>query len=139
MRGSSRPERVLLDGAGLCRELVPEGSVYAFLADHRGGLFSDGMFCDLFPSGRGRPSIPADVMASAMTLKELGGLSDREAADALRCDIRWKVACGLALDDEGPHYTVFTYWRQRLARLERPHRIGEAITEVVEAMGVLAG
>jgi transposase len=130
---------MLLDAAALCRQLVSEGSVYAFLADHRAELFPDVMFSDLFPSGRGRPSIPVDVMASAMILKELEGLSDREAADALRCDIRWKVACGLALDDEGPHYTVFTYWRQRLAGSERPDRIRETVTEVVEATGVLAG
>lgn len=139
MQGSSRSERRLLDAAALCRQLVAEGSVYAFLADHRAELFPDGMFADLFPSGRGRPSVPADVMASAMILKELEGLSDREAADALRCDIRWKVACGLALDDGGVHFTVFTYWRQRLAGSERPDRIREAVTEVVEATGVLAG
>jgi IS5 family transposase len=139
MQGSSGPERVLLDAAALCRQLVAEGSVYAFLADHRAELFPDDMFADLFPSGRGRPSVPADVMASAMILKELEGLSDREAAAALRCDIRWKVATGLALDDEGVHFTVFTYWRQRLAGSQRPDRIRETITEVVEATGVLAG
>lgn len=139
MQGSSRPERELLDAAALCRQLVPEGSVYAFLADHRAELFPDELFSDLFPSGRGRPSVPADVMASAMVLKELEGLSDREAADALRCDIRWKVAAGLALDHSGVHYTVFTYWRQRLAKSQRPGRIGGAVTEVVEATGVLAG
>lgn len=139
MQGSSRSERVLLDAAALCRQLVSDGSVYAFLADHRAELFPDEMFSDLFRSGRGRPSIPADVMASAMILKELEGLSDREAADALRCDIRWKVATGLALDDEGPHFTVFTYWRQRLAASERPDRIRETVAGVVEATGVLAG
>ena len=139
MQGSSRPERELLDAGALCRQLLAEGSVYAFLADHRSELFPDVMFSDLFPSGRGRPSIPVDVMASAMILKELEGLSDREAADALRCDIRWKVACGLALDDEGPHFTVFTYWRQRLGGSENPNRIGEKVVEVVEATGVLAG
>ena len=139
MQGSSGSDRVLLDAAALCRQLVREGSVYAFLADHRAELFPDGMFADLFPSGRGRPSVPADVMASAMILKELEGLSDREAADALRCDIRWKVATGLALDDGGVHFTVFTYWRQRLARSERPDRIRETVTEVVEATGVLSG
>ena len=64
-------ERALLDAAALCRQLVAEGSVYAFLADHRAELFPDDMFADLFPSGRGRPSVPADVMASAMILKEL--------------------------------------------------------------------
>lgn len=139
MQGSSGPERMLLDAAALCRQLVEEGSVYAFLADHRAELFPDDMFADLFPSGRGRPAVPADVMASAMILKELEGLSDREAADALRCDIRWKVACGLALDDGGVHFTVFTYWRQRLAGSVRPDRIRETVTEVVEATGVLAG
>jgi IS5 family transposase len=139
MQGISDPNRELLDAAALCRQLVAEGSVHAFLADHRHELFPDELFSDLFPSSPGRPSVPADVMASAMVLKELEGLSDRQAADALRCDIRWKVACGLALDDEGVHYTVFTYWRGRLARSERPDRIGEAVRSVVDASGVLTG
>jgi IS5 family transposase len=131
--------RELLDAGALCRQLVPEGSVYALLADHRSELFPDELFEDLFPSSRGRPSVPADVMASAMILKELEGLSDRHAAEALRCDIRWKVACGLALDDEGVHYTVFTYWRQRLKRSQNPDRIGDAVRAVVDATGVLSG
>ncbi len=139
MQGLDNPNRELLDAEALCRQLVDEGSVYAFLADHRTVVFPDGMFEDLFPSSRGRPSIPAGVMASAMILKELEGLSDRQAAEALRCDIRWKVACGLALDDEGVHYTVFTYWRQRLAKSETPGRIGDAVRHVVDATGVLSG
>ncbi len=139
MQGLNNPNRELLDAEAFCRQLVDEGSVYAFLADHRTEVFPDDMFEDLFPSSRGRPSIPAGVMASAMILKELEGLSDRQAADALRCDIRWKVACGLALDDEGVHYTVFTYWRQRLGKSESPDRIGDAIRQVVDATGVLSG
>jgi hypothetical protein len=66
MQGHSDPNRELLDAAALCRQLVPAGSVEAFLADHRHDLFPDEMFEDLFPSGRGRPSIPADVVASVM-------------------------------------------------------------------------
>ncbi|KAA3639996.1 MAG: IS1182 family transposase [Armatimonadetes bacterium] len=139
MQGLHNPNRELLDAEALCRQLVDEGSVYAFLADHRTEVFPDDMFEDLFPSSRGRPSIPAGVMASAMILKELEGLSDRQAAEALRCDIRWKVACGLALDDEGVHYTVFTYWRQRLGKSQSPNRIGDAVRQVVDATGVLSG
>ncbi len=139
MQGLNDQNRELLDAGALCRQLVPDGSVYALLADHRFELFPDELFEDLFPSGRGRPSIPADVMASAMILKELEGISDRQAADTLRCDIRWKVACGLALDDPGVHYTVFTYWRQRLNRSKRPDRIAEAVRAVVDATGVLSG
>lgn len=139
MQGKSDPNRELMDAAALCRELVPDGSVYAFLADHRGELFPDEMFEDLFPSGRGRPSVPGEVIAAAMVLQALEGLSDRQAADALRCDIRWKVACGLALDDPGVHYTVFTYWRTRLAGSASPQRINDAMVAVIETTGVLAG
>jgi hypothetical protein len=87
----------------LCRQLVPEASVEAFLADHRQELFPDEMFDDLFPSARGRPLVPADVVASVMVLQALEGLSDRDAARALTDRIGWKVACGLALDEEGFH------------------------------------
>ena len=139
MQGKSDPNPELLDAAALCRQLVPDGSVYAFLADHRGELFPDEEFADLFASDTGRPSAPADVMASALVLKELEGLSDRQAVDALRCDIRWKVACGLPLDHPGFHFTVFTYWRRRLDASARPQRIREAVAEVIAQTGVLAG
>jgi len=139
MQGLNNPNRELLDAGAFCRQLVDDGSVYAFLADHRTDVFPDDMFEDLFPSRRGRPSVPAGVVASAMILKELEGLSDRQAAEALRCDIRWKVACGLALDDAGVHYTVFTYWRQRLKRSQSPDRIADAVRAVVDATGVLSG
>ena len=53
------------------------------------------MFADLFPTGRGRPSVPADVMAAVITLQALHGLSDSETVDAVTFDLRWKAACGL--------------------------------------------
>ncbi|MEA2770486.1 MAG: hypothetical protein QOD93_3448, partial [Acetobacteraceae bacterium] len=46
----------------------PDGSMFGFLAAHRQDLFCDKEFEDLFPSGRGRPSIPASVMASILVL-----------------------------------------------------------------------
>lgn len=139
MQGTSKPNPELLDAAALCRQLVPEGSVEAFLADHRRELFPDEAFADLFPSERGRPSVPADVIAVVLVLQALEGLSDREAARALADRISWKVATGLALDDAGIHYSVLTYWRTRLRSSERPERIFEAVRAVIDATGVLAG
>jgi IS5 family transposase len=139
VQGHSDPNRELLDAAALCRQLVPEGSVEAFLADHRKELFPDELFEDLFASSRGRPSIPADVVASVMVLQSLEGLSDREAARALKDRISWKVACGLALDDEGFDYSVLTYWRTRLRHSEHPERIFDAVRAVIDATGVLKG
>lgn len=63
----------------------------------------------LFPSGRGRPSVPSDVIATVMVLQALEGLSERDAARALRDRISWKVASGLALDDTGFHHSVLPY------------------------------
>lgn len=139
MQGKSDSNAELLDAAALCRHLVAEDSVHAFLADHRRDLFSDEMFADLFPSGRGRPSVPADVVATVMVLQALEGLSDRDAATALRTNIAWKVAAGLALDDAGIHYSVLTYWRSRLRASDAPERIFDAVRSVIDATGVLAG
>ncbi|MDQ3405174.1 MAG: IS1182 family transposase [Actinomycetota bacterium] len=139
MQGSSVLDRELLDAAALCGHLVPAGSVYALLAEHRERLFPNEMFADLFPSGRGRPSVPGEVIASAMVLKEFEGLSDRQAAAALATDIRWKVACGLALDEASFDASVLVYWRRRLNASERPHRVDEAVKDVAAQTGILNG
>jgi IS5 family transposase len=139
VQGRSDPNRELLDAAALVGHLVPEGTVYRFLAEHRGRLFPDELFADLFPSGRGRPSVPADVIATVLVLQSLEGLSDRDAVQAVRTDLRWKVAAGLALDDEGFHPTVLTLWRNKLRASERPERIFDAVRAVITETGVLRG
>src|SRR5918993_3218751 len=133
------PSDAQLDAATWCRHLVPAGSVYAFLADHRRQLFPPELFADVVRQGGGHPSVPAEVVATVMVLQALEGLSDREAISALRRDIAWKVACGLRLDDEGFHPTVLVYWRARLRASGRPRRIFEAVCQVVEQTGVLQG
>jgi hypothetical protein len=138
MQGVERPDRELLDTWALVRDLVPAGSMFAFLAEHRGEVFPDAEFADLFPSGRGRASYPATVMATVLTLQTLHHLSDPETAEAVRCDLRWKAAAGMAIDDKGFHPTTLVYWRNRLAKSERPHRINDAVKKIVEATGVLA-
>jgi hypothetical protein len=139
MQGVERADRDLLDAEALVGHLVGEGSMFAFLAAHRQDLFGDKEFEDLFPSGKGRPSIPASVMASILMLQVLHDLSDRETAEAARCDLRWKVATGMTLDHNGFDPTTLVYWRQRLAKSERPHRINEAVRRVVAETGILSG
>jgi hypothetical protein len=139
MQGSSQPDRQLLDAAALCRHLLGDGSVHAFLAEHRRAVFPDELFADLFPSGRGRPSVPADVIATVMVLQALEGLSDRQAVRRLETDIAWKAAAGLALTDEAFHPTVLVLWRNKLRASNRPERIFDAVRAVITSSGVLAG
>ncbi len=128
-----------MDAESVSGHLLPPGSVYAFLAEHRRELFPDALFADLFPSHLGRPSVPADVVAAVLVLQALEGRSDREAVEALTFDLRWKAACGWPVAAAGFHPTVLTYWRRRLAASARPDRIFDAVREVVAATGALAG
>lgn len=139
MQGESDRQRELLDVESLAGHLLPAGSVFAFLAQHRLRLFPPELFADLFPSGRGRPSIPPEVVASVLVLQSLHGYSDREAADALTFDLRWKAACGYAVDATGFHASTLTYWRKRLAASDRPQRIFEVVRDVITSTGALAG
>src|SRR6266436_6505601 len=81
MQGFERADRQLLDAAALAGHLVPEKSMFAFLAAYRAGVFPDAGYADLFaPPGVGRPSLPATQMAAVLTLQVLHDYSDRETA-----------------------------------------------------------
>lgn len=139
VQGTSPAQHGVMDAESMLGGLLPSGSVYAFLAEHRRELFPDAMFADLFPSHLGRPSVPGDVVAGVLLLQALEGRSDREAVEALTFDLRWKAACGVPIAAAGFHATVLTYWRRRLAASERPNRIFDAVRDVVAATGVLTG
>jgi hypothetical protein len=128
-----------MDSESVAGHLLAEGSVFAFLAAHRQDLFPDAMFADLFASGRGRPSVPAPVVATVLVLQALQGFSDREAAEAVRFDLRWKAACGLPVTAGAFHSTTLTYWRARLAASDSPNRIFEVVRAVVAQTGAVRG
>ena len=138
MQGFERTDGDLLDtGVG---HLVPAGSMFAFLAAHRAEVFPDADYADLFaPPGVGRPSLPATRMAAVLTLQVLHDYSDREAAEAARFDVRWKVAAGVPLDDPGFDPSSLVYWRNRIAKSARPDRINDAVRKIVAETGVLRG
>jgi hypothetical protein len=71
MQGRSRQDRELLDAGELAGHLVPAGSVFAFLAEHRRELFPDEFIADLFDSRTGRPSLSADLVGSVLVLQAL--------------------------------------------------------------------
>jgi hypothetical protein len=70
VQGAERADRQLLDAEALVGHLVPEGSVFAFLARHRREVFPPELFADLFPAVTGRPSLPGEVAASVLVLQD---------------------------------------------------------------------
>jgi len=139
MQGRSRMDRELLDAEAIAGDLVPDGSVFAFLASHRHELFPGEFTADLFPSRTGRPSLPADLVGSVLVLKELYDLSDPQTAEALKFDIRWKVACGRSLTQMSFDPSTLVYWRRRIAASDRPDRVFDAVAEVIAQSGILRG
>jgi Transposase domain (DUF772) len=139
MQGERAGEPAGLDVWEACRELIPAGSVFAFLAEHREALFPAAMFADMYPSPNGRPSLPPQVLGATVVLQALEGLSDYETVQALRCDLRWKAACGLGLLDTAFDPSLLTYFRRRLHGSPDPDRLFSKVREVVAATGVLAG
>ena len=58
VQGRSDDQRELLDAESVAGHLLKPGSVFGFLSAHRGELFPDEMFADLFPTGVAGPACP---------------------------------------------------------------------------------
>src|SRR6266542_3496119 len=80
-----------------------------------------------------RPGLPAELGGAVLVLKELHDLSDVQTADALKFDIRWKVACGRSLTQVSFDPSVLVYWRRRIAASERPDVVSGAAEVVAGA------
>lgn len=91
----------------------PKGTPYLLIADALGAIYKDSQFAALFPR-RGQPAEAPGRLALATVLQYMEGLSDRQAADAVRGRIDWKYALGLSLTDPGFDHTVLSEFRSRL-------------------------
>jgi hypothetical protein len=114
--------------------------IYRFLAEHGSRLFPDDYFADLYKqSRRGRPTVPARVLATVMILQAQEGLSDQEAVDRLERDLAWQAAAGVHSGCAGFHPTVLVGARNRLRASGRPRRLFEDTKKVAAEAGVLGG
>jgi transposase len=91
----------------------PNGTLCLHIADALGPIYQDDQFKDLFPR-RGQPAEAPGRLALATVLQYVEGLSDRQAADAVRGRIDWKYALGLSLSNSGFDHTVLSEFRARL-------------------------
>lgn len=98
MLGKRGPQRGLFEADHLYVELVGRQSFYGFLAAHRGELFRDEGFAAFYKAGRGRPSVPPSLLATALVLQAYDRVSDEEARERAAFDLRWKVALGVAVE-----------------------------------------
>jgi transposase len=99
--------------ARVARAAFPKGNVWLNLRDELGTIYCDEMFADLYPK-RGQPAEAPWRLALVLVMQFADGLSDRQAAEAVRSRIDWKYALALELTDPGFDSTVLSEFRTRL-------------------------
>lgn len=99
--------------ARVAKAAFPKGSTYIQMRDVLGAVYEDEDFSELFAI-RGRPAHAPWRLALVTVMQFSEGLSDRQAAQAVRARIDWKYALGLELTDAGFDFSALSEFRSRL-------------------------
>ena len=92
----------------------PKRTRYMQMRDVFGPIYSNAVFADLFPHNRQPAQDPARL-ALILSMQFADGLSDAQAADAVRGRIDWKYALALEITDPGFDASVLSEFRGRLS------------------------
>ncbi|MFJ3628193.1 IS1182 family transposase [Streptomyces albidoflavus] len=122
--------------ARVARAAFPKGSLAMRIRDELGELFSDADFAGLYPS-RGKPAWSPGRLALVSVMQFTEGLSDRQAADAVRGRLDWKYLLGLELADPGFDHSVLTEFRDRLIAGDAGIQLLDRVLEAAAEHGLL--
>ena len=114
----------------------PKGTLCMQMRDTLGPLYDDHQFVALF-SSTGQPAAAPARLALVLVLQFAEGLSDRQAADAVRGRIDWKYALALELTDPGFDASVLSEFRTRLVYGGADHLLLEPLLRQLEERDLL--
>ncbi len=122
--------------ARVARAAFRRGNPYLLLRDRLGPVFEDADFADLYPR-RGQPGYAPWRLALVTLMQFREGLSDRQAADAVRGRIDWKYLLALELDDAGFDFSVLCEFRSRLLEHEAGGCLLDRLLDAAREGGLL--
>jgi len=123
--------------ATIVKAAFPKGTLYVDLRTEFGALYEQDLFADLY-ADRGHPTeVALWRLALVMVMQYIEGLTDRQAADAVRCCIDRKYALSLESSDPGFHFTMLHDFRERLLTHAGAQRLLETFLEACQARGWL--
>lgn len=132
-----RPDAALPDETRrVALAAFPKGTLALRIAEGLGPLYDDDQFADLFPT-RGQPAASPARLALASVLQFVEGLSDRQAADAVRGRIDWKYALRLELTDPGFDHTVLSEFRSRLVHGQAEQQLLDTLLDRCRELGLI--
>src|SRR5215469_13116163 len=129
-------EPVPEETARIARAAFPKGNLCLRLRDALGTIYTDQLFADLFPR-RGQPAEAPWRLALVTVLQFVEGLSDRQAAEAVRARLDWKCLLSLPLEDAGFDASVLSEFRGRLVVGKAELRLLDLLLEHCQARGWL--
>ncbi len=112
--------------AEVAKAAFRRGNRYMIMRDKLGEFYQDLDFVELF-AVRGRPGETPWRLALVLVFQFAEGLSDEQAAEAVRSRIDWKYALSLELEDSGFDASVLSEFRTRLVT-------GKAETQLLDSM-----
>ena len=119
MLGKRSNQLGLFEADQLYLDLVGRDSFYGFLAAQRGQLFHDEDFKELYCPDNGRASVAPSLLATALLLQAYDRVSDEEAKASADCDLRWKVALGIAIEERPFAKSTLQVFRAQLILHEK--------------------
>lgn len=122
--------------ARVARAAFPKGNRYLEMRDVLGTIYTDELFADLYPQ-RGQPAEAPWRLALVTVFQFQEGLSDRQAAEAVRGRIDWKYALSLELTDAGFDASVLSEFRSRLVAHGASERLLEVLVEQFKQRGLI--
>jgi transposase len=117
--------------ARVARAIFPTGNLVMRMYDELDMLIRDADFADLFPN-QGQPAEAPARLALVTLLQFWEGLTDRQAADAVRTRIDWKYLLCLELTDLGFDHTVLSEFRTRLLTHAAERRVFDAVLAIAQ-------
>src|SRR5512132_3709171 len=123
--------------AAIVKAAFPKGNLYVDLRTEFGTLYAQDLFADLY-AARGHPvEVAPWRLALVMVRQYIEGLTDRQAADAVRRCIDWKYALSLDLHDPGFDCTLLHDFRERLLAHDATQRFLDTFLTACKARGWL--
>jgi transposase len=121
----------------VARNSFPKGNIYMKMRDEIGVLYKDEDFATLYRADCGQNGISAGQLALVTVMQFVEGLTDRQAADAVRGHIDWKYALSLELNDPGFDYSVLSEFRKRLIDAGRERELLNQMLASFQELGLL--
>jgi transposase len=120
----------------IARAAFLKGNPYMRMRDVLGPIYTNPDFAPLFPR-RGQPAEAPAHLALVTIMQFAEGLSDAQAADAVRGRIDWKYALALELTDPGFDASVLSEFRDRLLAGNAEAQLFDAMLLLFRQQGLL--